>query len=321
MTLEIKKAAEILRQDGLVAFPTETVYGLGARLSETAIRRIFAAKGRPFDNPLIVHIAEPNQLNRLSSDMPSFANALMAAFWPGPLTLVLKRSNAVPAIVSAGLPSIAVRMPNHPIALSLLQEFGEPIAAPSANRSGRPSPTCIQHVQAELGKQVDFILDGGPCTVGLESTVISLIDNPCILRPGAIGIDVIQSVIGHVVESSYSRGAALSSPGMKHAHYVPRLTLVLVEPRQWQTVLEKQILSGKRLGMISLKAVLPFRGENVVYEKVMTDLAHYAQNLFAAFYEAEAAGVETLLIEIVPREGLGVAIMDRLERAAAGASG
>ena len=310
-----------MRQGGVVAFPTETVYGLGARVfDDKAIARIFAIKGRPFDNPLIVHIADPKQLQCLTPEISSLAEDLINAFWPGPLTLVLKRSDAVPAIVSAGLLTIAVRMPNHPMALELIRELNESIAAPSANRSGRPSPTSARYVHEELGESVDFILDGGPCEVGLESSVLDLTSYPPrILRPGAISAESLRAVIGEVTPYSEKHQSA-SSPGQRYAHYAPALKLVFVETNEWQDVLREALQLGKRVGTISIykggkaEDFLPLR---LTYTKVMADLADYAKNLFSAFYEAEAAGVEILFVEKVAKEGLGVAIMDRLERAAA----
>ncbi len=331
----VRKAAEILRQGGLVAFPTETVYGLGARaFDDKAVARIFSVKGRPFDNPLIVHIAEREQLQLLSPKLPSVVDDLIKAFWPGPLTLVLKRLASVPAIVSAGLATIAVRLPNHPMALALIRELNEPIAAPSANRSGRPSPTAACHVREELGAAIDFILDGGPCVVGLESTVLDVISSPPrILRPGAITEESLRSVIGEVIPYAEGNPSA-SSPGQKHIHYAPALKMVLVEPHQWQDVLGEALQLGKRLGTISLRVGADLRvcpeqsgipsheqgahaGAPLLYHRIMANLSDYAQNLFAAFYEAESAGVDILFVEKVPKEGLGVAIMDRLERASA----
>ncbi len=315
----IKKAAAILRQGGVVAFPTETVYGLGARVFDAhAIQRLYKIKGRPFDNPLIVHIADRNQLSLLAKEVPSSADKLIQAFWPGPLTLVLKRMDMVPAMVSAGLETVAIRMPNHPMALKLILELGEPIAAPSANRSGRISPTSALHVQEELGNSVEMILDGGPCTIGLESTVLDITsDRLCILRPGVITKEAIQSVTSLAV--SYAEDPnAIGSPGLRHPHYLPSLKMILVTPDQLQdgsgleTFLDQKVLLGKRLGAISLQKGVALKP--LIYNKRMTTLTDYAQNLFAALYEAEAAGVEVLLVESVPEEGLGVAIMDRLKR-------
>ena len=321
----IKKAADILRKGGIVAFPTETVYGLGARVFDAnAVARIFSIKGRPFDNPLIVHITEWEQLRLLSPEVPKIANDLMKAFWPGPLTLVLKRLDAVPMMVSAGLATIAVRMPNHPIALSLIKVLNEPIVAPSANRSGRPSPTSARYVYEELGTAVDFILDGGPCTVGLESTVLDLTTlPPRILRPGAITAEALGSVIGEVTAYS-ERHQSVSSPGQRHAHYAPALKLILVETDEWQVILQEALQLGKKLGTISLGKGGHRGGHGgppLHYCKVMADFSDYAKNLFTAFYEAEAEGVEILFVEKVAKEGLGVAIMDRLERAVTSCGG
>jgi len=210
-------------------------------------------------------------------------------------------------------------MPNHPMALSLIDALGEPIAAPSANRSGRISPTSANHVQKALGKDVDMILDGGPCTIGLESTVLDLTANPPrILRPGSITKDAIASVIGSVTPYSKQEKAG-GSPGLKHAHYAPNLKMILVAPDQWKAILDQWLLSGKRLGTITLQKENPTPTEgtaNPIYKKVMTHLTDYAHNLFSSLHEAEEAGVEVLLVEAVLSEGLGTAIMDRLERGA-----
>jgi L-threonylcarbamoyladenylate synthase len=311
----IKRAADILRGGGLVAFPTETVYGLGGLAFHTgAIHRIFAVKGRPSDNPLIVHIAHRDQLHLLSSTLPSSVDNLTHAFWPGPLTLVLKRAERVPAEVSAGLSTVAVRMPNHSVALALINGVGAPIAAPSANKSGRLSPTSAHHVREALGQEIEMILDGGPCTVGLESTVLDLTSEPPrILRPGTITTEAIESVIGRV--APYSRGHdAVGSPGLKHMHYAPKLMMILVDFDQWQAVLNHWLPFRKRLGIISLHK--KDFSKSISYLRVMDNLTYYAQNLFFALHEAETAGVELLLVETVPKDGLGIAIMDRLERGA-----
>ena len=217
----------------------------------------------------------------------------------------------MPALVSAGLSTIAVRMPNHPMALELLNAVGEPIAAPSANKSGRISPTSAHHIEEGMA---DLVLDGGPCTVGLESTVLDLTsDSPRILRPGTITAEEIASVIGNVVPYSKICDAA-GSPGLKHTHYAPQLKMILVNPDQWETILPEWLSSGKSLGIISLYKK-DFR-EQVSYVRVMTHLIDFSKNLFSALYEAETAGVEVLLVETVAKEGLGIAIMDRLERGA-----
>lgn len=311
-------AVRILRAGGLVAFPTETVYGLGARAFDpTAIARIFAVKRRPLDNPLIVHIASDDQLPSITPEIPPVARKVMTAFWPGPLTLVLRRAEEVPAAVSAGLGTVAVRMPDHPLALSLIREFGEPIAAPSANRSGRPSPTLAEHVVQELGDAVDLVLDGGPCRIGLESTVLDLTaDPPRVLRPGAISVQMLRPVVGRVLP--FTRTTDIEggpSPGMRYRHYAPDLRVVLVSPEDWPRAFARWSLRGQRLGLIGRTAAVSVV-EQPSFERTFDTTPDLAQNLFVAFRDAEAAGVEVLLVEAPSREEeLGAAIMDRLERA------
>ncbi|MFN8359931.1 MAG: L-threonylcarbamoyladenylate synthase [Candidatus Kapaibacterium sp.] len=228
----ITASAELLKQDHVVAFPTETVYGLGARIfSETAIRKIYAAKGRPSDNPLIAHIATIRQVSEIAIDIPDEFYRLAEAFFPGALTIVLKRNPRVPAIVSAGLDTIAVRMPNHPIALALINAVGEPLVAPSANLSGRPSPTSAQHVLDDLGGRIAAVIDGGPCVVGIESTVLNILTpTPVILRPGAVTREQLERVLGReiLVHDAASPEVPLA-PGMKYRHYAPLARIRLVQ--------------------------------------------------------------------------------------------
>lgn len=318
----LKKAVDILKEGGLVAFPTETVYGLGARaLDAAAVKKIFAAKGRPADNPVIVHVSEAEQIDLLVAAIPSSAEALMARFWPGPLTLIFSRSHRVPAIVSAGLETVAIRSPDHPVAQALIRRLGEPIAAPSANRSGRPSPTRAEHVVGELGDRVPFILDGGPCRVGVESTVLDLVsDPPRILRPGAVTAEALEAVIGEVIPFSPREGTAASrSPGEKHRHYAPNLKMVLVPPRRLESALSKGRKAGKRLGLLCRRSGADRAGVDF-YRSIRGGEEVYARGIFAALAAAEAAGVELLLVETVKKKGIGVAIMDRLERAARGSN-
>ena len=316
----IRKAVEILKQGGLVAFPTETVYGLGAKaLDDQAVRKIFAAKGRPADNPLIVHVAGADQIDLLVTAIPPSAEALMERFWPGPLTLVFKRSHRVPAVVSAGLETVAIRSPDHPVAQALIRGLGEPIAAPSANRSGRPSPTRAEHVLEELGGVVPIILDGGPCKVGVESTVVDLVsDPPRILRPGAVTAEALQEVIGDLIPFTPAKKIAESrSPGEKHRHYAPNLKMVLVPPQKWESALNRWRRSGKRLGVLCRKSRSDLKGIDF-YRPIRGGEAAYARGLFDAFVKAEAKGVDVLLVETIEKKGMGAAIMDRLERAARG---
>lgn len=318
----IRKAVEILKQGGLVAFPTETVYGLGAKaLDEEAVRKIFAAKGRPADNPLIVHVAEAEQIDLLVAAIPASAEALMERFWPGPLTLIFKRSHRVPAVVSAGLETVAIRSPDHPVAQALIRGLGEPVAAPSANRSGRPSPTRGEHVLEELGGVVSIILDGGPCEVGVESTVVDLVsDPPRILRPGAVTAEALQEVLGDLVPFTPAKRIAESrSPGEKHRHYAPNLKVVLVPPQKWESALSRWRRSGKRLGVLCRKSRIDRKGIDF-YRPIRGGEEAYARGLFDAFVKAEAKGVDVLLVETIKKKGMGIAIMDRLERAARGSA-
>lgn len=226
-------AGRILRTGGLVVFPTETVYGLGANgLDGEAVSRIFEAKGRPNDNPLILHVAKKSDVKQLWKQVPDIARQLMDAFWPGPLTLVFPRSSLVPDEVTAGLDTVAVRMPAHKTALALIRAAGVPVAAPSANLSGKPSPTCIEHVQLDMDGRVDAMINGGPCKVGVESTVLSLTGTPTILRPGGVTREMLSSVIGNVelassILSPMKAGEVAASPGMKYKHYAPDASVIV----------------------------------------------------------------------------------------------
>ncbi len=319
-TAAMSKAVRILRRGGLVAFPTETVYGLGARLSDTAaIARVFGAKGRPVDNPLIIHVPGWAQALSLVRRPPRSVKPLVAAFWPGPLTLVLKRSKRVPGAVTAGLNTVAIRCPAHPVAQRLIRALGEPIAAPSANRSGRPSPTRADHVRADLGDRVDMILDGGPCRLGLESTVLDLTRRPPrLLRHGAVTIEAIAAVIGRIrIEDGDRDSGPARSPGLRHRHYAPRVKMILVDPGPWASRLGELKHARRRIGLICRKNGLRSPRRVGFYRRFET-LSDYASGLFASLLEAERAGIRILLVERVRKRGLGWAIMDRLQRAAAG---
>lgn len=306
----IARAAAVLRGGGLVVFPTETVYGLGAdALDAAAVRRIFAAKGRPADNPLIVHVATASQARALAESVPPAAERLMS-LWPGPLTLVLPRAEVVPAVTTAGQPTVAVRIPDHPAALALLRACGRPIAAPSANRSGRPSPTTAEHVRADLDGLVDVILDGGPCAVGLESTVVDATRAvPLVLRVGGMPVEALRAAVGEVdVLSGQDLEAMSRSPGLRHRHYAPRARVVLVAPGQ------ARVMGGEEVAVMSRSPRPP--GFVGLWKEMPTALEGYAHELFAALRELDAPGVETIVVEAVPEVGLGRAIADRLRRAA-----
>ena len=307
----IRQAAEIIRQGGIVAFPTETVYGLGANgYNPLAVARVFEVKRRPSFDPLILHVADPSDVEKLVKGIPSDAKKLIERFWPGPLTVVLLKEENIPDIVTAGLPTIAIRMPNHPMAQSLIKESKCPIAAPSANPFGYLSPTTAAHVREQLGDQVDLILDGGPCPVGVESTIVSFSENkPRLLRPGGVSLEEIETIIGKVEISSIRDKP--SAPGMLSRHYAPRTPIVL----DWR---EESLDSykGRRIGLLAFRE--PDKSLNFNHIEVLSkkgDLREAAASLFAAIRRLDALSLDLILAETVPEIGLGRAIMDRLRRA------
>jgi L-threonylcarbamoyladenylate synthase len=317
----VRRAAEILRAGGLVAFPTETVYGLGAHaLDPDAVARIYAAKGRPGYNPLIVHVATTERARTLAAAWPDAAERLAAAFWPGPLTLVVPRAAGVPDAVTAGLPDVALRIPAHPVAQALLAAADLPVAAPSANRSTEVSPTTGAHVQRSLGARVDLILDAGPTPVGIESTVVSLAGPvPTILRPGTLSAGDLAAVVGEVaVAGDVHRrpGAALPSPGTMDRHYAPRAEVRLWHPNEREAALSDAaavLAAGRRIGILARTDVeLP--GARV--ERMPAGPAAYAARLYAALHDMDDAGCEVVLIERVPDDPAWAGLRDRLRRAA-----
>jgi L-threonylcarbamoyladenylate synthase len=317
----LRQAAEVLRAGGLVAFPTETVYGLGAHaLDPAAVQRIYDAKGRPAYNPLIVHLSDTAAARGLASAWPEQAERLAAAFWPGPLTLVLPKHDSIPDSVTAGLPSVALRVPAHPVAHALLRQAGIPVAAPSANRSTGVSPTTAQHVARSLGERVDVIVDGGPCPVGIESTVLSLAGAvPTLLRPGTISVDDLRPVIGEVaLPSSATVGtAARPSPGMLDRHYAPRATVRIVPRAERARVLAQAAESvdgGSRVGALLLDYAHDPRIAPVV--RMPDDPAGYAARLYAALHEMDDAGCDPILVDQPPDAPAWAGVRDRLRRAA-----
>lgn len=306
----LEKAARILRSGGLVAFPTETVYGLGANaLDAEAAARIFEVKQRPAFDPLIVHVASREMLQQVAAEVSPQAEALIERFWPGPLTLVLPKAPAVPGIVTAGLPTVAVRMPGHPVALELLRCAGVPVAAPSANPFGYLSPTRAEHVERMLGDRVDLILDGGLTTHGVESTIVLLSEKPTVLRYGAIPLEELEPVVGPLALSVGESHKPLV-PGQLPQHYAPHTPIRIARPEEVPT------RGRKKLGYLAFKDVP--RGFGVV--KVLSptgDLREAAAHLFEALHQLDMLGLEAIYAEPVPEEGLGRAIMDRLRRAAA----
>jgi L-threonylcarbamoyladenylate synthase len=310
----LREAAWALRDGKLVVFPTETVYGLGANaLDDEAVRRIYEAKGRPSDNPLIVHVATLEQAQRLTSHWPEAATALASRFWPGPLTLVLPKAPEVPKLVTAGLDSVALRIPSHPVAVALLREAGVPVAAPSANRAGNPSPTRVADAIADLGQQVTMYIDGGATDWGLESTVVSLMDRrPVILRVGAIPEEAIEEVVGRLGKAG--RGPA-RSPGMKYRHYAPKATLHLASRSRLAKRFKALQAAGLRVAAIVSKE-MELSGPDVRVPGSRDDGAAWARVLFATLRDLDAEGYDAIVVEEIPEEGLGAAVMERLRKAA-----
>ncbi len=306
----LDEAAGILQDGGLVAFPTETVYGLGANaLDGEAVSGIFTAKGRPQDNPLIVHVRTRHQVFEVAEVAPK-AEALMEKFWPGPLTLVLPARNIVPKEVTAGLDTVAVRMPDHPVALGLIERTGLPLAAPSANRSGRPSPTSAQAVFDDLSGVIPLILDSGPTELGVESTVVVLEDDVLhILRPGGCPPEALKALVERVTFDE-KPGSLKSSPGTRHRHYAPRVPLVLVPKESGKPHGIHTEVAG-RLGYIGMNppSFVPFRQIRFLSP------AHFARGFFAALRELEKE-VDLIIVEVPPEEGIGYALRDRIKRAA-----
>ena len=310
-------AAEVIRAGGLVAFPTETVYGVGAdALSAAAVARIFEAKERPRGNPLIVHVADATALDEVAVRVTDRARGVVASFWPGPLTLVLDRAAAVPLITTGGLDTVAVRVPAHPVAQGLIRAAGRPLAAPSANRSGRPSPTRAPHVLEDLGGRIELILDGGSTSVGLESTVLDMTtEPPTLLRPGGVTLEQLEAHLGRVRLATGDDEAAGRSPGLRFRHYAPRAKVVLIEAGAGEEAVASWLDGGKSVALMAQRSVgLDRPGLRVRLMPV--DLEAYARELFEALRDLDATGVDAIFVEGIAEVGLGRAIMDRLRRAA-----
>ena len=309
----IRLAASVIRRGGLVAFPTETVYGLGAdALNPEAVARIYEAKGRPRFDPLIVHVASREDVHRLVEEVPEEAQLLMDRFWPGPLTLVLPKRDVVPPITTAGLPTVAVRMPDHPVALRLIRYSGTPIAAPSANPFGYVSPTTARQVAETLGDRVDVILDAGRTPIGVESTIIAFSgEEVLLLRPGGLPVEEIERVLGRRVKP-YRKGKVLA-PGTLKRHYSPRTRVVIL--RGWEDYYRLRARYGRVL-LILPRPVHGIEGD-VRFLSETGDLREVAANLFATLYDVDRLGYDIIAVMPVPEEGLGRAIMNRLRKAAA----
>lgn len=324
------RAAKIIREGGLVAFPTETVYGLGGdALNADSARKIYAAKGRPSDNPLIVHIASLSDLNLYAREVPGQALELARTYWPGPMTLVLKKTGRIPDETSGGLDTVALRMPANPIALELIRLSQTAIAAPSANLSGRPSPTCVEHVREDLFGRIDMILDGGGTAIGLESTIIDFSEGEgVLLRPGAIDREMLRRVIGelktdpalHAPPDEKTRPRA---PGMKYRHYAPKAEITIVNGEREAVIAkinflaERDMLRGKRIGILATKetaALYPFGIVSVIGSR--EDEKSIAHNLFSVLRGFDEKGVDLIYSESFAQKGLGEAVMNRLLKAA-----
>lgn len=327
---EIQKAANIIQRGGLVAFPTETVYGLGAdALNGGAVLRLFEAKKRPLDNPPIVHIAEISEVYPLVAEVPKRAELLMKQFWPGPLTLVFKHSPNVPKESTAGLDTIAIRMPNHPVAQALIRQSKRPIAAPSANLSGKPSPTTAAHVYADLNGRIDAIIDGGAANIGVESTVVDVsCDPPILLRPGGTPFEALKAVVPDLRLHPFVQSEVelpleqIRSPGMKHKHYAPKAEVILVEGNIEAVVAKIKQLTEDYKAKQSKVAILATDQTMTAYKAYIVksmgsrhNLATVAASLFRLLREIDEEGVDVILAETVPQEGLGLAVMNRLRKA------
>jgi L-threonylcarbamoyladenylate synthase len=316
----IHRAADVLRAGGLVAFPTETVYGLGADiLNLDAVRKVFEVKGRPPDNPLIVHIASVKQLDEIVDEIPEQGRILAESFWPGPLTLVMKRTILVSDLVTANLDTVAVRMPDHAVPLALIRALGEGIVGPSANLSGRPSPTTAQHVYDDLRGRVEVILDAGPTTIGVESTVVDVtVEPPTILRLGGLTREQIEERIGKV---ELGTGGELSkrSPGTRHRHYAPRASVLLVRAGDADALarlLQTHRQLGKKVGCIVNSPLLAKMESGDYFRVLPSSMDILARYLFRMLRELDALGLDVIIVEGVAEEGLGATVMDRLRRAA-----
>ena len=341
----LTEAAHILRKGGLVAFPTETVYGLGGNaLDADASRKIYAAKGRPSDNPLIVHIACMEELAPLVQEIPESARRLAEAYWPGPMTMILKKSARIPAETSGGLDTVAIRMPADPVANALIRLAGVPVAAPSANTSGRPSPTTAEHVIQDMDGRIDVILDGGAVQVGVESTIVDLSgDHPVLLRPGAVTVPMLEKILGPVeldpvLTKPLGPDIHPKAPGMKYRHYAPKAEMILVEAedcgetgenageeedstmrvvREIRRLAEEAIRRGKRPGILATYETAPLYSAGEVRSiGKRSDEASVAHNLFAVLREFDSIGVDIIYSEAFPEDDLGLAIMNRMNKAA-----
>lgn len=325
----IEEAAEIIKKGGVVAFPTETVYGLGANaLDENAVKKIFEAKGRPQDNPLIVHISNEEQLSKYVINIPDIAKELMNKFWPGPLTIIFEKNELIPEVTSAGLSTIGIRMPNNKVALELIEKSGVPVAAPSANISGRPSPTDIERCIEDLNGRVDYILGAEKSDVGLESTIVDITCNPpCILRPGGVTLEMLREInegiyIDKAIMQKENTDLKPKAPGMKYRHYAPNAKVRVVEGSTEKMVekinemMHNYIEQGLKVGIMATDETKDYYKDGLVMSLgSREDLSSVSKNLFTRLREFDDNKVEIILSEAFEENGLGIAIMNRLRKA------
>lgn len=327
----IKQAADILKSGGLVAFPTETVYGLGANgLDAYACKKIYEAKGRPSDNPLILHIAEKKDLYTIVKEVPQKAEKLINAFWPGPLTMIFQKKDCVPHEITGGFSTVAVRFPSHAVAQAIIKASGLPIAAPSANSSGKPSPTKASHVIFDLDSKIDMIIDGGNAEVGLESTIIDVSEEvPTLLRPGAITKEMIENVIGRIeidptILTKPSQNLVPKAPGMKYTHYSPKADVILVQGDDLSIVQQninqfakRELQLSKKVGILATDQTKQYYDCGIVLSLGNREnLEEIGSNLFKHLRKFDFLGVDVVYSETVPEKGEGLAIMNRLQKAA-----
>ncbi|ABE51156.1 L-threonylcarbamoyladenylate synthase [Methanococcoides burtonii] len=327
---ELTRAADIIKEGGIVAFPTETVYGLGANaLDPDAVKKIFKAKGRPADNPLIVHVASKDQCNDLAKNISQTAFKLMDEFWPGPLTLILKAKKVVPEITTGGLDTVGLRMPANEIALEFIRRSGTPLAAPSANTSGRPSPTSAEHVTQDLEGKIDAIIDGGMVEIGLESTVVDITgDIPAILRPGKVSAEDIRECAGNVeigyTDKTLEGNETARSPGMKYTHYSPETKVILIEgssasvENTMVNLITNCHKKGKRVGLLATEEILDSINSDVTYSLGKKDEPNQAaRSIFMGLRHLDNKEIDIILVDgTLKTDGIGAAIFNRLRKAA-----
>nr|MBQ8252116.1 threonylcarbamoyl-AMP synthase [Lachnospiraceae bacterium] len=325
----LKEAGEIIQGGGLVAFPTETVYGLGGdAMNPESAKKIYAAKGRPSDNPLIVHICKTEDMEKIVREVPKQAYVLAERFWPGPLTMIMKKADCVPKETTGGLDTVAVRLPDHPVALAFIREAGGFVAAPSANTSGRPSPTLGKYVYEDMNGRIEMILDGGEVGIGVESTIIDLTEDiPVVLRPGYVTWEMLQEVLGEVCLDptmlEIDCQQAPKAPGMKYRHYAPRGELVIVSgdrekvsDKIGQLLTEKRELGFKTGVIVSKEEEHLYRADSVKVTGDRTDMAAVARNLFRILREFDDENIDCMYVQAFPKDGIGQAVMNRMLKAA-----